>query len=113
VHDIGRVLARIVAGDVDAENKVVYVAGDTVSYGELASIVATATDKEVERVVWSIPYLKEELAKDPEDGLNKYRLVFAGHGVWWDKQKTANAALGMDMLDVATYAKKRLSSSSD
>lgn len=108
ISDIGRVLARIVAGDVEAENKVVYVAGDTVSYGELAGIVASATGKDVETEEWSSAYLEEELKKDPEDGIKKYRLVFARDGVWWDRERTVHAQLGMDMKRVEQYAHEML-----
>lgn len=111
VHDIGRVLARIVREDVDAENRVVYMAGDTVSYAQLVEIVSKTSGKRVERVAWSIPHLQEELSRDPEDGINKYRLVFAREGVYWDKEKTVNAKLGMKMVDVATYAQNLFSSS--
>jgi hypothetical protein len=106
VHDIGRVLARVVAGDVDAENKVVYVAGDTVSYEELADIVARVSGKNVEKEAWSVPYLEEELKKDPDDSITKYRLVFARDGVWWDKEATVNERLGMKMMHVEDYAKE-------
>jgi len=109
VHDIGRVLARIVGGDVDAENKVVYVAGDTVSYGGLAEIVGRVSGREVEKEVWNIEELEEELRKDPENGIKKYRLVFARDGVWWDKEKTVNEELGMDMLRVEEYAERLFS----
>ncbi|KAF2830375.1 NAD(P)-binding protein [Ophiobolus disseminans] len=104
VFDIGRVLTRIVAGDVDAENKVVYVAGDVVSYDELADIVEKVSGNEVEKEVWSVPHLEEELHEDPEDGLKKYRLVFARDGVWWDKERTVNEQLGMGMMHVEEYA---------
>lgn len=108
VHDIGRVLARIVAGDVDAVDKVVYVAGQTVSYADLADIVTKVTGKEVQRDEWSIEYLEEELRKDPENELKKYRLVFAREGVWWEEEGTVNKALGMDMMRVEEYAGKVL-----
>jgi uncharacterized protein YbjT (DUF2867 family) len=111
VHDIGRVLARIVMGDVDAENRVVYAAGDTVSYAQLADIVSTVSRKKVERVAWGIPHLQEELSRNPEDGIKKYRLVFAREGVYWDKEKTANAKLDMNMVDIETYARKLFASS--
>jgi hypothetical protein len=106
VEDIGRVLARILAGHVDAEDRVVYVAGDTVSYGELAKIVGRVSGKAVEREVWSVRHLEEELRKVPEDGIKKYRLVFARDGVWWDKMGTVNAELGMEMTEVETYVGK-------
>jgi hypothetical protein len=104
VDDIGRVLARILAGDVEGTNGVLYVAGDTVSYGELAGIVGRVSGCSVEREEWTIPYLEGELARDPEDGIKKYRLVFARDGVWWGKEKTVNEKLGMDMMDVETFA---------
>ncbi|KAJ4359817.1 uncharacterized protein N0V89_000373 [Didymosphaeria variabile] len=107
VSDIGRILARIVSGDVDAENTVVYVAGDTVTYEELAGIVErVAAGKEVKRETWSIPQLEAELAKDPNDPIKRYRLVFARDGVWWDKERTVNHKLGMPVIDVEKYAKK-------
>ncbi|KAL1801692.1 hypothetical protein ACET3X_002034 [Alternaria dauci] len=107
VDDIGRVVARILAPDstVEAMNRVVYVAGDTVSYAQLAGIVRRVSGKEVKQETWSIEYLKNQLDADPDDGIKKYRLVFARDGVWWDMDKTVNVALGMEMMDVETYAR--------
>jgi nucleoside-diphosphate-sugar epimerase len=106
VHDIGRVMGRIVARDIDGENEVLYVAGDTVSYGDLADIVGRVSGKEVEKEEWSIEYMEEEVKKDPEDGIKKYRLVFARDGVWWDKKGTVNEELGMGMMGAEEYARK-------
>jgi hypothetical protein len=111
VHDIGRVMGRIVAGDVEARNQVVYVAGATVRYGELAGIIEKVVGKEVEREAWGMEYLEEEVRKDPEDGIKKYRLVFAREGVMWDKAGTVNAQLGMEMMGVEEYARKVFSAS--
>lgn len=86
VADTGKLLARIVAGYTEAENRVVYVAGDTVSYKELADIVERVAGKEIVREEWPISHLEAELAKDPDDLIRRYRLVFARHGVWWDKE---------------------------
>jgi hypothetical protein len=104
VRDIGRVLARIVAGHVESTNRVLYVTGDTVSYAELADLVARVSSKKVEKEAWTIPYLQEELRSDPENGIKKYRLVFAREGVWWNKEGTVNEQLGMKMLGVEEYA---------
>jgi len=106
VDDIGRVVARVLSGHVEAENRILYVAGDTVSYEELADIVGRASRKEIDKEEWSIPHLDTELKADPENRLKKYRLVFAREGVWWDKEKTVNHQLGMSMADVETYARK-------
>lgn len=108
VSDIGKVLGRVIAGDVAAENRVLYAAGDTVSYGQLADIVERVTGKKVEREEWSIDHLKEELTKDPDDAIKRYQWVFARDGVWWDKDGTANHRLGIVCTDVETYAKQIL-----
>jgi hypothetical protein len=78
VDDIGRVPARILAGDTESENRVLNVAGDTVSYEELAEVVGRASGCNVEEEKWSIPHLKGELARDPEDGIKKYSLCLRG-----------------------------------
>lgn len=106
VTDIGKVLARVIAGDVEAENKVVYAAGDTVSYKELADIIERIVGKNIKREEWTIPHLKAELAKDPDDAIKRYRLVFARDGVWWNKEGTVNHILKMPMVTVETYAQK-------
>ncbi|OAF98634.1 NAD(P)-binding protein, partial [Paraphaeosphaeria sporulosa] len=106
VSDIGKILAQIVAGGFDAENTVVYAAGDTVTYKELADIVERAAGQPVEREEWTIPYLEAELAKDPDDQIKKYRLVFARDGVCWDKSGTVNYKHSIPVIDVDTYARK-------
>jgi hypothetical protein len=106
VGDIGRVLARIVNGDVEARCRVLYVAGDTLSYGQLVEIIGKVSGKKVEREQWTIEHLERELEADPDNGIKKYRLVFARDGVWWNKQETINHKLGISMMDVETYANK-------
>lgn len=106
VHDIGKVLARIVAGDIDANDRILYVSGDTIRYGELADLIEHVTEKEVVREKWSIPYLEEELKKDPENGIKKYRLVFARDGVCWNPEESVNYQLEIPTLDLDTYATK-------
>jgi hypothetical protein len=73
---------------------------------ELAKIVEGASDCNFEQEEWSIPCLEKELGKNPEDGINKYKLVFAKDGVWWDKEKIVNERLRMQMMDMETYARK-------
>ncbi|KAF2110727.1 isoflavone reductase [Lophiotrema nucula] len=108
VSDIGKVLARIVAGDVESEDKVVYVSGDSITYSQLADTVERVVGKKIEREEWTEEYLREELEKDPGDLIKKYRLVFARDGVFWEKERTVNYQLKIPMLDVETYAKELL-----
>ncbi|KAF2197893.1 NAD(P)-binding protein [Delitschia confertaspora ATCC 74209] len=108
VNDIGKCVARIVAGDVESENRVVYIAGDTVNYKELACILEKVTGQEVKREEWTVDYLRQELEKDSGDQIKKYRMVFAGDGVAWDKKITANYKLGMQLTNVESWTQKNL-----
>ncbi|CAO2655503.1 Nn.00g043060.m01.CDS01 [Neocucurbitaria sp. VM-36] len=105
VNDIGLILARIIGGDIpiDATNKILYTAGSTISYGALADLIERVTGSEVVRETWGVEQLAEEVRQDPEDGIKKYRLVFAGEGVSWAKQGTVNEESGMEMVSVERY----------
>ena len=53
--------------------------------------------------------MKDELAKDPDDAIKKYRVVFAeGRGVSWDVDKTFNAQRGIGVLGVERWAQENL-----
>ncbi|PSN73383.1 NAD(P)-binding protein [Corynespora cassiicola Philippines] len=106
VKDIARVLARIIQDEpADANDGVVYVAGDTVKYRELAEIVERASGMQVHREVWTKEVLKRELEADPDDGIKRYRVVFAGDGVSWPRNRTMNARLGINVVGVEEYAR--------
>lgn len=108
VSDTGRVLVRILKGDVDAANKVLHIAGDTVTYGELANIMERVSGRTLRREAWSVEQLQAELQRDPEDLVKKYRVAFAGEGVYWPVERTVNHRLEMEMNGVETYARKLL-----
>lgn len=108
VNDIGKCLAAVVAGKVESADRIVYTAGDTVSYAQLADLVERVTGKNVEREEWTTPYLRDELAKDPDDLIKRYRIVFSGDGVWWAKELTVNHELDISVTDVEEYAEKTL-----
>lgn len=106
--DIGRVAARAALDDSIA-NRIVYCAGDTVSYGRLADIVEEVSGRQVRREAWTVEHLKEELKNDPENVVKKYRLVFAaGRGVSWETEDTINHQWGLKLEDVKRWALKNL-----
>ena len=108
-EDIGALTAEICFAEPRIVDSIVYTAGDTVTYGQLADIVDSVLDRKVRRVEWSVPELKDELAKDPADALKKYRVVFAeGKGVSWDVGETFNARRGIGVVGVARWAKENL-----
>jgi len=71
-------------------NRVIYTAGDTVTYAQLADIVESILSRKVQRVEWSVPRLKEELAKDPDDTSRNTVVFVEGKGVSWAVDKTFN-----------------------
>lgn len=90
--DIGMLTAEIVFTEPRIRDEIVYVAGDTVTYGQLADAIDAMRGVKSQRVTWSVPQLKRELATEPDDSLRKYRAVFAeGAGVSWHKAHTFNA----------------------
>ncbi|KAF2391527.1 aromatic alcohol reductase [Pseudomonas frederiksbergensis] len=110
-EDIGLLTAAIVFKQPRFVNRIVYVAGDTITYGQLADVVETALGRKINRVQWSVPMLRTELAKRPDDQLSKYRLVFAeGRGVAWDKAGTFNAQEQIDVVTLEQWVAGHLGS---
>lgn len=63
------------------KHKIVYMAGETISYARLAEVVEIVLGKKVRRELWSVDHLREELKKDPDNLVKRYRVVFAeGNG---------------------------------
>ncbi|TVY88075.1 Isoflavone reductase-like protein, partial [Lachnellula willkommii] len=63
--DIGKLTAEIVFAEPRIRNQVVYTAGETISYGELAGLVESVTGKNVKREEWSVEAMKARLMEDP------------------------------------------------
>ncbi|MCC8535712.1 aromatic alcohol reductase [Xanthomonas axonopodis pv. poinsettiicola] len=100
--DIGRLTAEIVFFEPTIRNEVVFLAGDTVSYGEVADKLEAGMGRPFKRSVWTVPFLMEELKSDPENMMRKYRAAFAiGRGMSWPKAQTFNARQCIPVTDVA------------
>jgi len=53
-------------------------------------------------------YLKKELARDPENSIKKYRVLFAeGKVVSWALSKTLNFERGMQLQTVKQWLKEQ------
>lgn len=108
-EDIGLLTAEILFATPRLRNQVVYTAGDTLTYDELADTVDAVLDRQVQRVEWSVPYLTAELALDPADAIKKYRTVFAqGKGVAWDRGVTFNHQQGIEVMNVEQWMRLNL-----
>ncbi|KAL8651381.1 MAG: hypothetical protein Q9210_003284 [Variospora velana] len=106
-EDIGKIVAALVLRD--QKTGVVFTAGETISYEQLADLVERHVGEEmVQREVWDLEYLRGELGKDPEDAIKKYRVVFAeGKGVSWKQASAANVQLGIETTDVERFLSSR------
>lgn len=102
--DIGALTAEIVFAEPTISNEIVYLAGDTVTYAEVAHKLETALDRPFTRSEWTVPALMEELARDPQNMMRKYRAAFAqGRGVAWSKDGTFNQRHAIPVTDVAAW----------
>ena len=109
-EDIGRLTVEILFAEPRITDKILYTAGDTVTYGQLADVVDLIFKRKVKRILWTVPMLKEQLAKDPGNTLCKYRVVFAeGRGVAWPMDKTFNAQHAVPVVGVERWTREQLS----
>lgn len=103
-EDIGRLTAAILAQQPPIHDEVVFVAGDTFTYAQLADKVDHHLRRRSERVLWDVDALREVVAGNPADGMAKYRLAFARDtGVAWPMERTFNACNGIPVTDVAGW----------
>ncbi|CAO3457136.1 Putative oxidoreductase [Azospirillum argentinense] len=102
--DIGALTAEVVFAEPTIRNEIVFLAGDTVTYGEVADKLEMALGRPFSRLEWTVPFLMEELARDPRNMMHKYRAAFAqGRGVAWDKAGTYNQRHAIPVTDVTAW----------
>ena len=108
--DIGVLTAEILDARPHIANHVVYIAGDTISYRELADIVERVGAAPVIRNEWTVPRLLEDLEHHPDDPLRKYRAVFAqGVGVAWPKSLAFNMIRDIPTTGAEEWARANFS----
>src|SRR5690606_11719391 len=101
--DIGVLTAEIVFFEPTISNEIVFLAGDTVSYGDVADRLEVALGRSFSRSEWTVPFLMVELARDPRNMIRKYRAAFAmGRGVTWNKDDTFSQQNGIPVTDIAS-----------
>ena len=109
-EDIGLLTAEIVFFEPTIRNKIVFLAGDTVTYGEVADKLEAALGRRFSRSEWTVPFLMDELTNDPKNMMRKYRAAFAlGRGVAWDKAATFNQRHAIPVTDVSAWIGANLS----
>lgn len=109
--DIGALTATVVFTQPRIRNEIVFLAGDTVTYGEVADKLQAALGRPFSRSEWTEQYLLDELAREPQNMMRKYRAAFAqGRGVAWDKSGTFNQRHAIPVTDVSSWIHANLAS---
>ncbi|KAF3763257.1 hypothetical protein M406DRAFT_94269 [Cryphonectria parasitica EP155] len=102
--DIGRMTAEMVWHPESTLDRVVYIAGETVSYGQLADILEETLELGLAREEWRMDFLRARLRENPDTLWYKYQCIFGdGKGVSWDLHETLNGQRGIKMMTVKEY----------
>lgn len=108
-EDIGRLTTDIYLHQPRIANEVVFVAGETTSYGELAETVERVTQQTFVKKVLTLPTLLEELQASPDDQMLRYRAAFArGDGMWWPMNDTWNVQNNIPTQNIAAWLKSSI-----
>ncbi|MGI9580180.1 aromatic alcohol reductase [Chryseobacterium sp. RRHN12] len=107
--DIGRLTAEIFFTEPEIENEIVYIAGDTITYGDLADIAESLSGQKYERTLSDITEITDDLKSDPTNFVKKYRSIFgAGRGVSWPIENTFNGKNGITTTSAKQWAKENI-----
>jgi hypothetical protein len=105
-RDIGRMIAELVYDPQHVQRQPVYVAGDTVTYDQVAQLVEDRFGGRWTRELWDKAFLAQRLAAEPTDKMAKYQNVFAaGNGIAWNVADTVNAKRGITLGNLQEYLK--------
>ena len=107
--DIGMLTAEIFFEKPAIENSIVYIAGDTITYGQVGDVVEKLSGEKFERTVSDLDELANDLKNDPENFVFKYRSIFGnGKGVSWDYKSSFNAKKGIKTTSAKEWAEKNI-----
>lgn len=107
--DIGMLTAEIFFEKPEIENSIVYIAGDTITYGQLGDVVESLSGQKFERTVSDLDELAKDLKNDPTNFVYKYRSIFGnGRGVSWNFNKSFNAKKGIKTTSAKEWAEKNI-----
>lgn len=107
-EDIGALTVAILFNKPAIVDQVVFVAGDTVTFENIADKMEQLYHTNFERVLWSNDHLENELQKDPNDPFKRYRLVFTNPGVTWPMTSTFNEKSKIPTIDIVQWAKQHI-----
>lgn len=107
-EDIGNLTIEILFHQPEILDQVVFIAGDTLTFEEIANQLKGLFSTEFDRKLRDIPQLEKELKDNPEDVFSRYRLVFTNPGVSWPMLEAFNHQNNIPTVNVATWIRKNL-----
>lgn len=108
-EDIGKLTAKIFFAEPQIEDAIIYIGGDTITYGQLADIAEALSGQKFERSLSDIEKLENDLKNDPNNFVKKYRSIFgAGKGVSWPLENTFNGKNGIPTTTAMQWAKDHI-----
>lgn len=106
-EDIGKLTADIFFHQPTFKNEIVYIAGDTLTYSELADLMSAHWGTEVNRKLLDGQKLQDDVQHNPRDVGANYRLAFARQdGVAWSKRNTYNHRQGISTTTASQWLEK-------
>lgn len=110
-EDVGKMTAEILLHEPTLVNQVVYIAGDTISYGELAKITENLTERKFKYNELTPAKLTSDVEQNPGP-MEKYRAAFGqGDGMHWPKSQTFNVKHGFELTTVRGWLASHLGKS--
>lgn len=102
--DIGRLTTDIYLHQPRIVNEVIFVAGETTTYGRLAETVEQVTKQTFTKRILTLPALLDALRSNPDDPMLRYRAAFArGDGMWWPMSETYNAKNNIQTQNIESW----------
>lgn len=103
-EDIGRLTAEIVFFTPKIKNEIIFVAGDTISYEDLAFVTESVVGESFVRTLLSTSDLIAAIEQVENNLAAKYRLAFARpDGVAWEKTSTFNYRQNLKVSNVKDW----------
>ena len=108
-EDIGRLTAEIFFEKPVIENSIVYIGGDTSTYGQFGDLIESLSGQKFKRTVSDLKELENDLNNDPTNFVKKYRSIFgSGRGVSWDFKTTFNFKKGIKTTSASEWGEKNI-----
>jgi hypothetical protein len=108
-EDIGKLTSEIFFAEPQIKDTIVYIGGDTITYGEFADVIDSLSGEKFERTVSNFDELKNDMKNDPTNFVKKYRSIFGeGRGVSWELEKTFNFQNSIKTTSVKQWAENNI-----